>query len=263
MIDIQWKGKIGYGDIVSPICYAHNISFKFSTPVRLTFRWGTSVSHKFNLDDPETLRERASYIDQLCVKKGTRVELIHSDEGMKENHTNYDWSYLGKDNYHNYWFPQKINQCRQDLIVVNPTIGNVLSLTKYGKSWKDILENQWPEAISRIPKKYEVICVDYRTPIADLMDLLAVARGFVGYHGTASWLARFMHTPSILFSSGGKLTRGAHPYAVVFDNENSVQELHTIDTHLNKSRVNGARFKARYITYKPEFEEHLVHEKQE
>ena len=36
-VEIDWKGKIGYGDIVSPICYAHNVAQKNTCDVDLNF----------------------------------------------------------------------------------------------------------------------------------------------------------------------------------------------------------------------------------
>jgi carbamoyltransferase len=36
---IEWKGKIGYGDIVSPLCYAHNQSEIIGKLVNLQFYW--------------------------------------------------------------------------------------------------------------------------------------------------------------------------------------------------------------------------------
>ena len=51
-----------------------------------------------------------------------------------------------------------------------------------------------------------------------MIQLLQRARGFVGYHGTAAWVARFLHTPSVLFADGGSLTRNAFFYADIHKN---------------------------------------------
>ncbi len=77
MIDIQWKGKVGYGDIVSPICYAHNISYKLQVDVNLTFRWDDGPDHKIHPKDPETLWERACFIDRMCYQGSTNVNVFH------------------------------------------------------------------------------------------------------------------------------------------------------------------------------------------
>lgn len=220
MIDIQWKGKIGYGDIISPICYAHNLSNKLQTPVNLTFRWEHGHDHKIHPRDPETLWERAAFIEKLCHKGSTDVTIVHKFKNpLDVAHTNYDWDIVGEFPLHNYWFPRQSNKPMSNIIVVNSTENNVVSLKDYGKRWKDPLASQWPLVIDAIRDKgYKVKVVDYRTPIKELFDLLRVARGFVGYHGTAAWPAKFMHTPSIVFSEGGNLTSKSFVYAVVRKN---------------------------------------------
>ena len=39
LVKIDWKGKIGYGDIISPICYAHSMAQKNCCDVELIFHW--------------------------------------------------------------------------------------------------------------------------------------------------------------------------------------------------------------------------------
>ena len=56
---INWKGKIGYGDIISPISYALNLAEKNSTDVILKFHWPYDSPRKYKPEDRETLR---SYI---------------------------------------------------------------------------------------------------------------------------------------------------------------------------------------------------------
>lgn len=226
MIDIQWKGKIGYGDIVSPICYAHNLSYKLKTKVRLTFRWSHGPLQKSHPSDPETLWGRANYINLQCQKRGTDVTIIHRfDNPLEINHTNYDWDIIGKDKYHNYFMPAEFNKQSTNTILVNSTAGNVMSLQKYGKPWKDPLAGQWDKVIGELSKNYQVRVVDYRTPVEKLIRLLLTARGFVGYHGTAAWVAKFTHTPSILFANGGSLTRNAFSYAHIETDDTNLSSI--------------------------------------
>lgn len=262
MIHIQWKGKIGYGDIVSPICYAHNISHKLQVPVNLTFRWEHDVTHKIHPRDPETLWERAAFIEKMCHKGSTCVTVLHKFRNPLDiNHTNYDWSVVGKDPFHNYWFPREPNKRASKLIVVNSTEQNVVSLKEYGKSWKDPAAQSWPHIVEQLKKKYPVEVVDYRTPVKDLIDMLRVAKGFVGYHGTAAWPAKFMHVPSILFSNGGKLTHTSFPYAMISPAESWVNTLTNIEALINYVAVKTADIRHEYKSYIPgrEFLQHLKH----
>lgn len=263
MIDIQWKGKIGYGDIVSPICYAHNISHKLQIPVNLTFRWEYGTTHKIHPRDPETLWERAAFIERQCHKGSTRVTILHKfSNPLDINHTNYDWNIVGKDPFHNYWFPKEPNKRTSRLIVVNSTENNVVSLKEYGKSWKDPAALYWPQIIDELKKKqFAIEVVDYRTPIKDLTEMLSVAWGFIGYHGTAAWPAKFMHVPSILFSKGGKLTHTSFPYAMISPADNWMNTLANIEALFNHAAVKAMNIRDGYKSYIPgkQLLRHLKH----
>jgi hypothetical protein len=261
MLDIQWKGKIGYGDIVSPICYAHNVSYKLDTPVSLTFRWSSDSQQKIHPQDPEPLWIRASYIHEMCEKNGTRVDVHHRfSDPLDINHTNYDWDVVGKDPFHNYWRPSYAHKQMGKYVVVNSTTNNVVSLKDYGKPWKDPIGEGWPYVIDIIKEQYDVVIVDYRTPIRELMMLLRSARGFVGYHGTAAWPAKFMHTPSILIADGGSLTRNAFPYATIKKDVKTLRATFAkMDDMFQRSADLIAKARNDYTTYHPsqQFIDHL------
>ena len=265
MIDIQWKGKVGYGDIVSPICYAHNVSNKLQIPVNLTFRWDYGPERKIHPHDPEALWERACIIERMCYRGSTNVTVFHKfKHPLNINHTSYDWDIVGKDSLHNYWFPKTANKCSSNLIVVNSTEGNSQSLNDYGKPWKDPISYLWPDVVERLKQNgFDIEVVDYRTPTQYLLNILKTARGFVGYHGTAAWPAKFMHVPSILFADGGSLTSTSFCYAVV---EKDVSQwkniIDNLEHFLNKSLRKIEETKKKYKTYMPDrrFLGHLVHD---
>lgn len=263
-IDIQWKGKIGYGDIVSPICYAHNVSFKLQTSVNLTFRWAQGPQQKIEMSDSEPLWVRADYINLICKKQGTQVNVTHSfNHPLNINHTNYDWDVVGRDVYHNYWMADKTHETEHNTIIVNSTLRNAMTLKQHGKGWKDPLEGSWNEVIDQLSKTYVVRVVDYRTPIQKLIKLLQTSRGFIGYHGTAAWPAKFMHTPSILFADGGKLTQNGFPYAHIEKTKDALNSvLQNPEEYFARSARNIKMFTEMYPEYVPNqsFQEHLQYD---
>lgn len=267
MIDIQWKGKIGYGDIISPICYAHNVSFKLQTQVNLTFRWEHGPEDKTYPIDREMLWKRADVLNRCCDKAHTNVQVFHSfNNPLDINHTNYDWDVVAKDSFHNYWRPQPLIQHKpseSNIIVVNSTATNVKSLKNYGKEWKDPLVGQWETIIDVLSHKYEVRVVDYRTPIKKLINLLQIAKGFIGYHGACAVPAKFIHTPSIIFADGGSLTRNAFHYAHIEKNDdNLIEIIGNPELYFEKSQVRINQAKKAYKSYKlsEKFEQSLTHE---
>jgi hypothetical protein len=253
MFDIQWKGKIGYGDIVSPICYAHNISFKLKKPVNLTFRWDHGVGRKADPSDPEQLWVRASYLFSKCLKKDTDVNLIHKFRNPLDcNHTGYDWDAVASDPFHNYWVSTFERRAKKGLIVVNSTEGNTQSLADYGKSWKDPVNTRWSELIDSLKKTYRIVVVDYRTTIEELCDVLNRCEFFIGYHGTAAWIAKFLMVPSIIFSSGGKLTRNSFHSAVILPSLDDLSVFQSkIDSYVEKGRINIKEDRQKYKLYEP------------
>lgn len=263
MIRIRWKGKIGYGDIVSPICYAHNVSHKLNTDVVVQFQWPHGPEQKIEQSDPETLWERADVIARLCCSDNTSVSVIHNfNDPIEYNHSNYDWDIVGKDQYHNYWYPTIRNKPLSNTVVVNTTEGNVVSLKQYGRPWKDPIANDWAVVRKLLGEKYNVVTVDYRTPIDTLVSLLRDAAGFVGYHGTAAWVAKFMHTPSIIFARGGKLTRNAFPYACIDSGDRVVFTVQNVEQMFQEASAATQTFVDKYTTYTPseQFQLHLCHE---
>ena len=80
---IDWKGKIGYGDIVSPICYAINQSIIRNEVVTLNFYWPYTLEDSKHFEF-ETLRYRADveeslggYRDWETDRKSTRLNSSH------------------------------------------------------------------------------------------------------------------------------------------------------------------------------------------
>lgn len=255
MLDIQWKGKIGYGDIISPICYAHNVSHKFKIPVHLTFRWDWGHGRKIHPSDPEQLWVRANYLFSKAYKQNTDVTLHHRfKDPLDCNHTGYEWDDVADDKFHNFWVSTFKRKAKAGTLVVNSTEGNIVSLSKYGKSWKDPVADKWSDLIIALRKHYKVYVVDYRTPIDELCHLLSSSEAFIGYHGTAAWIAKFLETPSIIYSDGKRLTRNAFHSSIVLPQYEGVQPLlDNLSFYIQKARINIGRDRNDYKLYLPKF----------
>ena len=91
-IVINWKGKIGYGDIISPISYAYNIAEKNSTDVILRFHWKDSEPQKYKEKDSETIQQWINITNNNTQKPAfwdVRIEHVYDSE-LGYNHDNYD-----------------------------------------------------------------------------------------------------------------------------------------------------------------------------
>ena len=104
--------------------------------------------------------------------------------------------------------------------------------------------------------------MDYRTPIVDLMQLLKKAKGFVGYHGTAAWPAKFMKVPSVLFTDGGRLSRKSFPSAYINVKKNLFSDINDIEKCFELAQQRIDINDELYEGYMPgtRFREHLQYE---
>ena len=199
---IEWRGKIGYGDIVSPLCYSQNQSEISGKLVNLQFYWP---------------HEHVEYIAQnktTCKKLVEFLDLRHvvvdhiDDTYLPYNHTNYDAVPCRDESiYHNIYFP-KVSVDPVNVVVCTP-LNNKVSLKDYnkGKAWKDGLN-----VMDWCCLQKNAIHVDYNTSFEELVDILSKCRYYIGYHGSVSWMARLFGLPMTIHSQDPVFTQWAFPW---------------------------------------------------
>ena len=204
MINLEWQGGIGYGDIVGPISYAHNLSYQLKEKVHLNLHWKTSIDHIYSDNTPERLHEQAEFIHNMCEKSGTEVSLdfVFNSE-YTERFNNYYLHAYDDDPKHNEWLVSDHFKHTpiKNKIVINSTIENVEPLQEYSewyKEWKDAQKEDWIPLIQNLKSVgYDIIEVGYRTPINECIEHIRTAEVFLGYHGSTLWLARLIGIPSL------------------------------------------------------------------
>lgn len=236
-IVINWKGKIGYGDIVSPICYAHNIAEKNSSDVVLRFHWKQKDKKLYKQDDNEYIQDWVDYIANHTKPVhfwDVKIEHVYGSE-LGYNHDNYEDGNNDFMPIHNlrksiHGWPSidgvDLNKKRVCFVT---SIKHKEQLYEYDthKAWKDPMGktpngNSWTRAAQFFNKRgWEVSWVHYQTPLQECVKRLQSSNCVVGYHGAHTWLAKWMGLPMILFSKGGKLhgniTQRAFPWAQIYE----------------------------------------------
>lgn len=212
-MEVEWKGKIGYGDIVSPICYVHNETIRRKQPVKLKFFWQHSPGTKFKSEDPETINERADFIFANTEHvMGASMEHIYNQD-LSYNHTNYDDRDLG---LHNLRFSDTYAwHGKSDHIVVVSSMSNKKQFIDYAKhkTWKDPLAGKWEDYIAELKKNYKVEVVGYETPVKELSEIIQSSRLMVSYHGSAMWMGKWIGVPMVVYSDDN-LTKRCMPWCV-------------------------------------------------
>lgn len=230
---IDWKGKIGYGDVISPICYAMNMAEKNQIDVVLNFHWKDKGPTKYKPQDKETIQDFANYIaDNTRPVEMFDFKMNHIyDSELGFNHDNYDpgdksefmslhnlrFSQFGMSD-HNTTGPNN----KKTLTVVS-TIKHKETLRDYGKEWKDplgwapagkVVNNAWPKAITSLRKRdWQCATVHYEDTIESCVKKMLSSNCVIGYHGAHMWLARWLGMPMIIFSKGGKVRNNITPKA--------------------------------------------------
>jgi len=231
---INWKGKIGYGDFISPISYAMNMADCNSTDVLLRFHWPQSGPSKFKETDKETYQDiidQTYNILQKPVFFDVKIEHVY-DSKLSYNHDNYmmgktdsDWFHCHNlrftttglndyDNVHENW---------KNITMVT-SIKHEQPLHEYdkNKAWKDPLGRTpsgfaWPKVGGLIQKRgWSLKHVHYETSMQAVIKKMQGSIGVIGYHGAHMWIARMLGLPMIIFSQK-ELTEHAFPWCIRFN----------------------------------------------
>lgn len=215
-VTVNWKGKIGYGDIISPICYAHNEAEKRKESVNLDFYFEHEPGTKFKDEDPETINDRVNYI--VSNTEGNATVNQHYNTKLDYNHTNYDDSNLS---LHNMRFAKETWTGEQDYIAVITSNTNKKQFSEYapGKEWKDPLSGNWDKYLDKLSKHHNVVTIGYTTPIKNAASVIKTAKLVIGYHGSLMWLARWLAAPMVIISDNQSFSQKVFPWCIHSFNE--------------------------------------------
>ena len=231
---INWKGKIGYGDIISPICYAFNLAEKNKIDVVLNFHWKQEGPVKFKPEDNETIQDWVEFIANYTEPVemfDVKINHVYNSD-LRYNHDNYDaddislhnmrFSIFGLNDFNNYHDTHK-------WISMVTTIKHKQQIKDYdpNKSWKDPIGESpngyaWPKISTMLNKRgWNTKHVHYEHACSSAVKKMLSTRVVFGYHGAHMWLAKWLGMPMIIFSKGGKrrnnITEKAFPWAVTFE----------------------------------------------
>lgn len=209
---IEWKGGIGYGDFVTGLCYAHSWRIKSKESVEFVIHWKANKGFLYNKNDPETILERFEYIKSILVPVDN-LNITHKFNSAPEYRFINQFDEFNP--LHGIWYNSlKKTQEKSNKVVVWTTKNN----TEFPGIRKDPVNRYW-ETIIKILKfdGYDVIEVDYRTPIKELINHIKTCSFGVGYKGMAYQLFKIMWKPLIVFTTIKNMTQIAIPWAYILD----------------------------------------------
>lgn len=199
--DIHWRAKIGYGDFITGIGYAHSSTIKYNRPVHITFHWPHGRDEKHSDLDPETMYERFNHI----------LGYMRPVEGLTISH---EWNSVPNFRFYNeleefnplhgLWYPKVEPIVEKGLVVHWSSRHNIV----FPGYHKDPIYDHWPVVVDRLTDMgYNVKEITYRTPIVEAMDLINRCEFGIGYEGMIHQLFKFMWKPLVVASERLWLTR--------------------------------------------------------
>lgn len=228
MFVIDWDCKPGYGDIISPICYAANQAEEQNTDVKLIFHFknrGEYTRHHEESDCTDFLEDRIRFIEKYTQPKSGSLQIefaYHSNLGRP--HTNYPESPKKTSKWHNFRLADeriRWGSCQKrisDIVtIVSPTNNHDLNVPE-GKLWKQTPVSNtigWHEFENQICEqaRYPIAVVDYKTHLEDLVSVMRRSYFVFSYHGSAAWVARWLGCPMAVMSMKQDWSEWNFPYS--------------------------------------------------
>lgn len=239
---INWKAKIGYGDIISPLLYAYNESVRRNKDINLLYLFPCDEEALYKPEDPETLTERIRFVDEHTNKSDITnqvdVEMDYHIEMPEDfNHTNYVDKNTG---LHNLRFSNKYRwRGTGNHVAVITTMKNKEPFLGRQR-WKDPIQGEWLAYLPMIPNS---VLIDYETPIEVASALISTAKYAVTYHGSAAWLCKWIGIPMIVVTGKPEWSKTVFPWcetveAIPYNMEplvrRSTEKLSGIETKLDR-----------------------------
>jgi hypothetical protein len=249
---IQWRGTVGVGDTMQALNVCHYWSRKNKRQVRLQMNWNHGPDFLYHPDDPETIHHRMDFIHSKYFQNDrVIVEHIFDSPNFKFRHWDYDKvrvNFVDSDIFDHgtrtqrtgAWFGAEWLFAHKEFVKPKKKV----VVFHHGKNaepprrWKRILEyDDWQRAIHIMQgwSEYDVVELDYRTPIEIAYRQIQTCEFVVCYDGMWHWIARNFLKPMLIPSHEG-ITSYNTPNAFKAKDKETFFKM--LDPDLDKFRLN-------------------------
>lgn len=203
---VSWfcRPDAGYGDLISPLCYAQNQGEIYDTVVQLDMKWSFAKKEQNGPDRLIThITNKLRFPNVILTH---RYNCSRGSSDMNEPLKNI----TSLDIAHNMYFP--VSVVNPDLFVSCTPLTNNESFNTYVggiRKWKQVFsDSEWKQI-----RNASDVEISYRTPVDDAIDILLDCKFFEGYHGSCAWLARLVGVPMKIHSNKPDLTYYCFPWS--------------------------------------------------
>lgn len=208
---IEAKMTPGVGDLMCVLNIAHLRSFYTQKSVNLILHWYHDEDFLYHFEDPETILERFHYINNFYDKRFADVKIDHifnSNNLRLQHHRFFGYTRNLKLEgniqkrarlRYNDWYFRKMNATSIKKKVVLWTQVNNAQEPRLFKRPFD--RQQWDQVIGILEMQgYDVIEIDYRTPISEVFYHIRTAEVCLCYEGMWHYVAKNMCKPIIVLT---------------------------------------------------------------
>ena len=215
---IEWKGTPGMGDAMYGLNIAFMRAFINQKPTTINFHWYHSEDFLYNFEDPETIIERVNFIHSRYMWP----EMVNIEHTFNSNDIN-----LYVKRYRNVIRYKDMNIARCwtfDPQYYLDTISNKIviwrpSFNSDAPRWfkLPINDEEWLRIIEKLRNlDYQVVEIDYRTPIKEAFYHISSAEFCLSYEGMWHYIAKNFFIPHMVLSDD-PITKWHTPYAIMKD----------------------------------------------
>ena len=232
---INVRGTVGAGDFMYLLNVAYFRSFLLQKRITINYNWFHSEDYLYHFEDPETIIERLNYAHNFFLKDSTDVVINHvfNSEDTKLYHDFYNGYLRGGKVREFYDIYPRYNEWAFRDIGAKTVPGKIVMWTQVSNSapprdWKRPFDKEeWDYVKTLIELQgYNVVQIDYRTPISEVFYHISTCQCTVSYEGMWHYVAKNFHKPMIVLTADG-ITRWHTPDALIYEvDKNHRHEFH-------------------------------------
>lgn len=247
---VNWRGLHGYGDFIPPSTYAHNESVRLDEDVHVIFHV-VNEKRKYKSRDKSTYAEIIDFIFRNTDKKDVtrtiswemRYDVFYDyiPEPMHSNGLDAMYAIHNHRLCNEEW---RWNGCKQKQIAVVSTQNHAEKFrnVKYrnsevgSKSWKDAWPDDWEEFTLRFEQYgFNVVPIHYEMSVDEIATILRESAIVYGYHGGATWLAKWMNCPMVVCSGDKHFSETIFPWSIWYGPKQFDEVFYNLYEDLEKS----------------------------
>ena len=236
---IEWKGTPGVGDAMYGINIAFMRAFINQKPTTINIHWYHSEDFLYHFEDPETIVDRVNFIHSRYMwPEMVNIEYTFNSKDTELYSIRYRnvIRYINKPLARCWTFDPKyfLSTIPNKIVIWRPSFN--ADTPRWFKM--PLNDNEWLRIIEKLRfLNYQVVEIDYRTPIKEAFYHISSAEFCLSYEGMWHYIAKNFYTPHMVLGDD-KITAWHTPFAIMKNPKTLFLEdnLYKIDSYIKHAK---------------------------